>query len=321
MSNLIHFETPNGRWTCFDSTLAELILPTTPSHPQVVYRLPTSDPAIRWVIGSETTAGRLEYAPISERMVARVFVERGMDPPEDLAYQLVLDEVPRPWKRPGAKNWVGVEEACIDETLYQTTDSRFVIERRDRSYDQNRFEAVTPSIAANWLATNGFDGEADMIAAVVKAEEAEASSVTPEQRGSLAGAGDAATPRVKPVQSLAEARAEMTIATAPSQQDWIRPPVINEAQSTRNPSPSHLKAYYSFQWAEQDLGEIGVTDKEAYRHIKNNGCDYYDSGDLPIPKTWTRYVRKARKYFKKQKYNRHFRGALDESIKSITRAG
>lgn len=321
MSNLIHFETPDGRWICFDSTQAELILPTTPSHPQVVYRLPTSDPTLRWAIGSATTAGQLKYEPISEHMVARVFVERGMDPPEDLAYFLVLDEVPQPWRRPGAKSWIGVEEVCIDETLYQTADLRFVIEHRNRPYGQNRFEAVTPSIALNWLACNGLYGEADTIAATTEAKEGEASSVTPEKRTTLTVTGNAITPRVNPVQSLAEAKVGVTIPTAPYQQDWDRPPVISEAKSTRNPCPSHAKAYASYKWAERELGETGVADKEAYKYIRDNGCEIYEFDRPPPFKSWSRYVREIRKRHGTQKYGRRLRGSLGGSIDSLMCAG
>lgn len=293
MSGSIHFTDLDNRWRCFNRDRAELKLPPTTLHPEALYRLKGPRSAPLWVKGSLGENGNLTYIEISEHRAARAFVERGLEAPEDLAYHLVLDESPIPWRAPGAKAWIGIEEASIGEILRQTSDFRFVIEYRNRRSPDKRFEAITPTIALNWLDYNGYGPESDAVLEEVRSRKIKPTNEPTRSPLPVAVSAQVGPPVVEPTADLTQADPRLRIATPDE------PGLVGESISSISSrpmtlpkiGPCHKKALLSYKWASTCIERAEVTDMEAYNYLRDHECpDYANESNLPKYENWARYL-------------------------------
>jgi len=304
MGRLLEVTTLHGRWGCFDPDRAEILLPPDTRDPRTLYRLAGRSPRETWVLSWVAEDAHREHVVITEIEAARLFVERGHEPPEEIGYLLVVDDITRPWLAPGAKRWKSDPDSGWRENLYRTPNGLFVLEYLDRPHGQGRWVGVPAIEAVNWLAFHYHDEDSDAVAAELAwSQEVPAANKPPQEDHSLARG-------LRVVDTQSEPGAADPCAKAPRSTPHLR---ISSGWTP--PPPARLptawdRAYQSYRMTTEEDPSL-ETDKEVYHYIRKNGCNLYEDGDLPEFETWARYVRRARRVRGEQKH--HPRAGRDHS--------
>jgi hypothetical protein len=167
----INFTTNDGLWKLTNPSQAVLLLSATSSDRRSLHKLKRAS-GQDYILGIFSDGDPAEYWRVPDIEAARLYVDRGFEPPEELALLLVIDDPSQPWLSKGARHWVGRDTTGYGTggNLYETTDGLFVSERTDPYNPEDCFAGISKSEAVDWLFSFGHQEDSAKLSARIDTE-------------------------------------------------------------------------------------------------------------------------------------------------------